>query len=179
MDAFEQLIGQLLTEEKYWVQQSVKINLTKEERRLVGKPKMPRAEIDIVALDMAANTIWLLEAKSFLDSSGVVSAHVIIEQELQSGRYKLLTSKKYRDVLYGRLREDWLRSGHINAETKISCGLIAGNVYQNKEAHLSSYFAEKEWFFWGPTIIKEKIRALASKGYENNAVTIASKFLIR
>lgn len=38
MDAFEQIIGQLLVEEKYWVRHSVKIDLTPEEKRSINKP---------------------------------------------------------------------------------------------------------------------------------------------
>ncbi len=47
MDAFEQIIGQLLVEEKYWVRHSVKIDLTPEEKRSINKPSTPRPEIDI------------------------------------------------------------------------------------------------------------------------------------
>jgi hypothetical protein len=179
MDAFEQIIGQLLEEEKYWVRHSVKIELTPIEKKTIGKPSTPRPEIDIVALDIKSNTLFLFEVKSFLDSSGVHYEAVIVEQEQQEGRYKLLTSENYRAVLWKRLRTDWLQSGHINSDTKISFGLIAGKVHKNRESDLIEYFAEKNWLFWGPTIIKEKLQKLATKGYENNAVTIAAKLLTR
>ncbi|MGZ6553951.1 MAG: hypothetical protein ACXVDV_15260, partial [Bacteroidia bacterium] len=119
MDAFEQIIGQLLIEDKYWVQHSVKIDLTPAEKKLIGKPSTPRPEIDIVALDIQENKVFLIEAKSFLDSPGVYYDAVIIEQAQQEGRYKLLTSENYRNVLSNRLREDWLKSGHINSSTQI------------------------------------------------------------
>ncbi len=179
MDAFEQIIGQLLEEEKYWVRHSVKIELTPAEKKLIGKPSTPRPEIDIAALDIQTNTIFLLEVKSFLDSPGVYYEHVTAEQTQQEGRYKLLTSENYRVVLWDRLKSDWQHSGHINSETKISFGLIAGKVHKSRESELVKYFADKGWLFWGPTIIKEKMKKLATKGYENNAVTIAAKLLTR
>lgn len=179
MDAFEQIIGQLLEEEKYWVRHSVKIDLSPEEKRAINKPSTPRPEIDIVAYDSRNDSIFLLEVKSYLDSSGVVLEHVAIEQDEQAGRYKLLTALKYRETLAKRLHQDWCKSGHIKKSTAVHFGLIAGKVYRNKEAELKAHFDKMRWLFWGPTEIKRRILALAEKGYENNAVTIAAKILTR
>ena len=78
MDGFEQIIGQLLIEDKYWIRHSVKVNLTLEEKRTINKPSTPRPEIDIVAYDLKTNTICLLEVKSYLDSPGVDYKHVVL-----------------------------------------------------------------------------------------------------
>lgn len=179
MDAFEAIIGQLLEEDKYWVRHSVKIGLTREDRHAICKPSSPRPEIDLAAYDLNTNTVFLLEVKSFLDSPGVVLEDVIVQQEQQSGRYKLLTAEKYRNVLKYRLLADWCASGHIKPSTRVSFGLVAGNVYRNREKELQEYFESKDWLFWGPTAIRNKICKLAEKGYENNAVTIAAKILLR
>ena len=179
MDAFELIIGQLLEEEKYWVRHSVKIGLTREDRQAISKPSSPRPEIDIAAYDLHTDTVFLLEVKSFLDSPGVVLEDVIVQQEHQSGRYKLLTAEKYRNVLKDRLHKDWCASGHIKPSTRVSFGLVAGNVYRNREKELRDYFKSKGWLFWGPTTIRNKICKLAEKGYENNAVTIVAKILTR
>ncbi len=179
MDAFEQIIGQLLIEEKYWVRHSVKIDLTPEEKRTIKKPLTPRPEIDIVPYNTATDKIYLLEVKSYLHSPGVVYEQVAIEQDEQSGRYKLLTAKNYRDTLAKRLHADWCKSGHIRKCTKISFGLIAGKVYRNREPELREYFENQGWLFWGPAEIKSRILRLSEKGFENNSVTIAAKILTR
>ncbi len=179
MDAFEQLVGQLLDADKYWVKHSVKIELTKDEKKKINKPTAPRPEIDIIAMDIATNTVYLLEIKSYLDSLGVIYEEVIKETEIQEGGYKLLTSENYRTVLTERLKTDWVAKGFINASTLFSYGLIAGNVYNSKEADLEAYCKSKNWLFWGPTIIKKKLEQLSGNGYENNAVTIAAKLLLR
>ncbi|MBK8586836.1 MAG: hypothetical protein IPN88_15985 [Bacteroidetes bacterium] len=57
MDAFEQIIGQLLVEEKYWVRHSVKIERTPDEKRSINKPSTLRPEIDIVASETTEATI--------------------------------------------------------------------------------------------------------------------------
>ena len=177
MDAFEQIVGKLLEEDSYWVRQSVKVDLTKEEKKLIGKPTSPRPEIDIIALNANKNIILLLEIKSYLDSAGVVLSQVQDENEDQQGGYKLLTSSKYRKVIEERLVTDWVTKGIIKAKPKVMYGLVAGKVYQNKEVELRDYCKKKKFFFWGPTDIKQKIKLLANKGYENHPVTIAVKIL--
>ena len=179
MDAFEQLVGQLLEYEKYWVQHSVKVDLTILEKEKIGKKTTPRPEIDIAAFDIPNNTVYLLEVKSYLDSPGVKFESVIADTEVQEGRYKILTSRNYQNVISERLLQDWRASGHVNQDTKISFGLVAGKVQNKKETDLEKYFENKNWLFWGPTILKKKLVELSKKGYENNAVTIAAKLLLR
>jgi len=179
MDAFEEIIGKLLDEENFWVKHSVKIDLTKEEKRMINKPSAPRPEIDLVALDFKNNMLYLIEAKSYLDSPGVKISDLAENNEIQEGRYKLLTSANYRRVLSKRLKQDWLKMGLINEDTVINYGLVAGKIYQNKEAEIESLFVKKSWMFWGPSKVKSKLEALVGKGYENSAITVISKILLR
>ena len=67
----------------------------------------------------------------------------------------------------------------IGSKTTISFGLIAGKIYRGQEKEMAEYFNKQGWLFWGPSIIREKMEMLATKGYENNAVTIAAKILTR
>jgi len=173
------LAGQLLDADKYWVKHSVKIELTKEEKLEISGESIPRPEIDIIAMDVSLNTVYLFEIKSYLDSKGVDYEDVIKETTKQEGYYKLLTCKNYRNVLTKRLKKDWLAKGFINKATKFSYGLIAGKVYKKREAELGKYCKKKKWLFWGASIIKEKLNELSGKGYENNAVTIAAKLILR
>jgi len=177
MDAFEKIIGQLLEEENFWVRIGVKVNITKEEKRKIGKPSSPRPEIDIIAFDFKNNILYFLEAKSLIDSNGVDCKDVFCNDNEQKGRYKILTSENYQNIVSKRLHNDWFNKGLINEKTVICFGLIAGKVYKNEEKKLRDYFNEKKWFFWGPTEIKERIEKLANKGYENNEVTITAKLL--
>ncbi len=179
MDAFEKIIGQLLEEENFWVRHSVKINLTPEEKRSINKPSTPQPEIDICTYDVNRDIVYLLEIKSFLDSPGVRYNEEDIEQNEKAGRYKLFTAKNYRNVLSANLKRHWIEHGLIRNQTKISFGLIAGNIYRGQEPEMIEYFNTQGWLFWGPTKIREKMVLLAGKGYENNAVTIAAKILTR
>jgi hypothetical protein len=49
MDSFEQVVAEILWREGYWVRTSVKVELTKEEKREIDLPSSPRWELDVVA----------------------------------------------------------------------------------------------------------------------------------
>src|ERR1019366_2421900 len=74
MDAFEQLVSEILWMEGYWVRTSAKVDLTKEEKRQIGRPSSPRWELDIVAYSGRDNLLKVIECKSYLDSRGVLLA---------------------------------------------------------------------------------------------------------
>ena len=42
MDSFEQVVAEILWREGYWVRASVKVELTKEEKREIDLPSSPR-----------------------------------------------------------------------------------------------------------------------------------------
>ena len=71
MDAFEQVVSEILRMDVYWVRTSVKVDLTKEEEVLIGRPSSPRWELDIVGYWGRDNTFRAVECKSSLDSRGV------------------------------------------------------------------------------------------------------------
>jgi len=49
MDAFEQVVEEILWREGYWVRTSVKVELTREEKIAIELPSSPRWELDVVA----------------------------------------------------------------------------------------------------------------------------------
>ena len=74
MDAFEQVVSEMLWMDGFWVQTSVKVNLTPKEKKSVGKPTMPRPELDIVGYGGLDNSLYVVERKSFINSRGVTFA---------------------------------------------------------------------------------------------------------
>lgn len=179
MDAFENLAAQLLQESGYWILQSVKVNLDKKEKNEINKPTTPRPEIDIIAYDRKNEILYLIEAKSYIDSQGVKFLDIDKEYEIQEGAYKLLTCEKYRNVVTKRLKKDLILRGYITEDTSICYGLIAGNIYQNKYKEILKLYKTKGWLFWGPEDIKKRLSDLSKKGYEDNAVTMTAKILLK
>lgn len=179
MDYFESIIKTLLEHDGFWVRQSFKVNLTKQEKCDIGKPSIPRPEIDLLAFKPNKKLILVLEAKSFLDSPGVRISDLEKCDEIPEGRYKLFTCDNYRKIVFHRLKEDLIAMGMATSREQLSLGLAAGKVYQKKSLEIKNFFSKKEWVFWSPEDIKDKVYALASKGYENEPAIITAKILMR
>ena len=179
MDHFESIIATLLEADGYWVRRSFKVNVTKEEKREIGKHSIPRPEIDLLALNFAKNEVLALEAKSFLDSPGVNLTELQEVHEVSGGRYKLFTSERYRSIVFGRLLKDLAAQGMADSETKITLGLAAGKVYRQQAEALRAHMDKNNLFYWSPDDIKERVISLASMGYENDPTIITAKILMR
>lgn len=179
MDHFEEIVAFLLEADGYWTRRSYKVDVTKEEKRQIGKPSIPRPEIDLLAFNFRKNEIVAFEAKSYLDSYGVKLKDLIESHEVPTGGYKLFTCAQYQRIVLTRLLLEFVASGMANAQTSITLGLAAGNVYRNDALGILQHFNSKGWVFWSPTDIKTKVTALAARGYENNAAVITAKILMR
>lgn len=180
MNAFENIIAQFLESEGYWVKQSVKVEITKEDKRTMNLPSMPRPEIDIVALNMKKNELLLVEVKSYLDSPGVWYKAVAGEdKDYYNKRYRLFNDDKFRRIVTECLFEQFWGQGLINRRTKTNYALVAGKIYPGAEPLLEEYFANNGWILFTPSKIKQKMRELASKGWEDNIATMTAKLLLR
>ena len=179
MDHFEGIIKTLLEADGYWVRQSFKVNLTKEEKQEIGKPSIPRPEIDLLAFHFTRNEVLALEAKSFLDSPGVMLSQLQETHDLPEGRYKLFTSKRYRSVVMARLLQDLIDCDMANNKTKITLGLAAGKVHQGMSESVREFMTKRQWFFLSPEDIKSRVTNLAMLGYENDPAIITAKILMR
>lgn len=179
MDHFEGIIRTLLEHEGYWVRQAFKVNVSKEEKREIGKHSIPRPEIDLLAFKPHKSLILALEAKSYLDSPGVRVDELREQHGIPEGRYKLFTCESYRTIVLRRLAQDLVEAGMADASTKITLGLVAGKLYQRRSGELRTLFDERGWFFWSPEDVRDKVKALAAKDYENEPSIITAKILMR
>lgn len=177
MDAFEQLAAELLFAEGWWVETSVKVNLTKEEKRNVGRPSAPRWELDVVAYKGATNEILVFECKSFLDSRGVTW------RELQNGhsstRYKLFREPVLRQVVFARLAKQMVELGRCRPNPTVKLGMIAGKISGQDHAALAQHFIDRDWQFYGPDWIRERLEKLAMSSYSNQVSAVVAKLLLR
>src|SRR6185295_1642542 len=99
MDSFESLVATLLRRDGYWIWPSFKVELTKEEKRAIGKHSSPRWEVDLVAYKGATNEVLAIECKSYLDSGGVLFRKGCFDPP---HRYKLFCDAKLRQVVLDR-----------------------------------------------------------------------------
>jgi Holliday junction resolvase-like predicted endonuclease len=179
MNAFEDIVKLYLEEEGYWVRQSVKVHkITKEDKRKLKKPSLPTPEIDIVAYKAKENKLLLVEVKSLLDSYGVHFEAVSGINQEEGERYKLFTNDLFRQIITDRLKEEYLQLGLINTSTKIRYALAAGKIHSEwDETNILKHFSDpkRKWILFSPKQIKDKIRDLATKGWEDDVVVMTAK----
>jgi len=180
MNAFEDIVKLYLESEGYWIRQSVKVEISKEDKRAIDLPTMPRPEIDLVALNVKENELLLIEVKSYLDSYGVYFEAVSDKDDKLAERYRLFTNETFRKIVTAKLREEYLKQGLINENTKMNYALAAGNIHSAAdELKISEHFSQQGWILFSPKKIKDKVKELSQKGWEDNLVTITAKLILR
>ena len=175
MDAFEQVVAEILWNKGYWVRTSVKVELTPEEKKLVGRPTAPRWELDVVGYRAFDNQLMVLECKSFLNSPGVSWDQVF--GVVPSTRYKLFREPVLRETVLNRLCKQFEGKGMCASNVSAQLGMAAGNVYRNEEDRFVKSFDQEDWAFFGPKWLKQELEILAKGRYENQLSSVVAKLL--
>lgn len=180
MNAFEQLVSEILWMEGYWVRTSIKVELTKEEKRQIGRATTPRWELDVVAYSGKENTLYAVECKSYLDSRGVVLQAFDGRNELQANRYKLFNDANLRRIVLNRLRQQLAESGACAQDTKVKLCLACGQIATEKDrVGLHQHFAQNDWQLWDEYWLRERLQRMSEQGYENQISSVVAKLLLR
>jgi hypothetical protein len=180
MDAFEQLVSEILWMEGYWVRTSVKVELSKAEKREIGRPSSPRWELDIVAYSGRDNLLRVIECKSYLDSRGVAVAGFINPKPDAASRYKLFNEPELRRVVLDRLCRQFVDSGACGETPKVRLGLACGKITSEEDRNaIRAHFDAQGWDLLDEPWLREKLRRMADGGYENQVSAVVAKLLLR
>ena len=180
MDAFESLVTMLLEREGFWVRSSFKVELTKEEKRQIGRHSSPRWELDLVAYKGATNELRIVECKSYLDSRGVSIAAFDGKNPDFAARFKLFNEPKLQQVVFDRLVAQLVKRGSIAPDPKLSLCLVAGKIVTNTDRKkLKAHFAARGWLLWDDVWLSEALHSVAAGGYENEIAAVVAKLLLR
>ena len=179
MDAFEQLVSEILWMDGYWVRTSVKVELTKEEKREIGRASAPRWELDIVAYNGRDNLLRVVECKGFLDSPGVRATGFDGTSPKEANGYKLFNDAELRQVVFHRLRLQLAQCGACGFDPEVRLSLACGKVYESGRAKLRAHFQAQGWELWDEQWLREKLKRMAALGYENQVSAVVAKLLLR
>jgi hypothetical protein len=180
LDAFEEIVADLLKEKGYWTSIGFKVDLPKERKVEFGKYSYPRPEIDILAYKPNRNALFWVECKSFLYYRGVLAKHLMEEDDTGKGLYKVFTWPSYRRIVSEELIKQVVKVGLSNPYPSINYCLVTGKIAtQNDRELLHEIFNKKGWILWDENWVKEGLENLAMKGYENNVAIIVSKLFAR
>lgn len=177
MDAFESLIAMLLRKEGFWTSRNLKVELTKEEKRKIGRPSSPRWEIDVVAYRGSTNEILAVECKSYLDSRGVLFRHGKFGNPK---RFKLFSEDTTRRVVLQRLRKQMVKEGFCASNPKVTLCLAAGHISNSTDMDgMVAHFAKNKWKLFDEQLIVDRLKASADSGYENDVAHVVAKLILR
>jgi hypothetical protein len=180
LDAFEQLVSEILWMEGYWVRTSVKVELTKEEKREIGRHSSPRWEIDIVAYNGRENLLRVVECKSYFDSTGVRASAFDGSNAEHAKRYKLFNEPELRRVVFNRLCQQLVKSGACREAPTIRLSLAAGKVRNETDrTAIRAHFDTQGWDLWDEPWLRERLQRMADQGYENQVSAVVAKLLLR
>lgn len=180
MDAFESLIATLLRREGYWVETSVKVELTKEEKHAIGRRSSPRWELDVVGYKARENKILAIECKSFLDSRGVVFNNGQFWSPGKKSAYKLFVEPRLREVVLNRLTRQLVERGSCAENVNVQLGLATGRIANGTDREaLRAQFHREGWLLMDDAEIRRRLTDCVSCGYENDPVLVAAKVLLR
>lgn len=178
MDSFEMLVGSILRNQGFWVEASLKVELTKVEKVEIGRATSPRWELDVVAYKAGTNELLVVECKSFLDSRGVTFASV--SGDVENSRYKLFREDKLREVVFRRLERQLTDTGTIRRNPKITLCLAAGRIATiNDRVLLHADFDKKGWKLFDEDWVKASLRAISKGSYQNDVASVVAKVLLR
>ncbi|SRR6266404_128553 len=178
MDAFEQVVAEILWRKGYWVRTSVKVELTKEDKQAIALPTSPRWELDVVAYKASENRLLAVECKSYLDSPGVRLRGFDVANEKDAGRFKLFNKPQLREIVFERLRKQLAASGSCNADPTVTLCLACGRIASDLDRKgLQSHFAKNGWELWDEAWLHDRLVEMAGGGYENQVSAVVAKLL--
>jgi hypothetical protein len=177
MDAFESVVAMLLKRSGYWVDTCVKVELTKGEKRTIGRHSSPRWEIDVVAYRGSTNELLAVECKSFLDSNGVVFRKGTFDP---AKRYKLFVDHALRKVVLRRLVRQLQKTGACARSPKVSLCMAIGKIAPvSDDVGLRKHFRKYGWKLYDAKWIFDELQTASKCGYENDVAFVVSKLLLR
>lgn len=180
MDAFETVVAEVLWRDGYWVQNAVKVDLTKDDKLKINRRFSPRWELDIVGYSAERKEVLVVECKSYLDSRGVTFKAVNGSDQRRAGRYKLFNDDVLRDVVLDRLSCQMVEGGLVPKRHETKLALVCGNIASDQDRQaLRQHFHTRGWLLWDDVWLRKKLASISQSGYENSPVAVVSKLLLR
>jgi hypothetical protein len=159
---------------------SFKVELTKAEKKSIGKATMPRLELDLIAYKGQTNQLLVVECKAFLDSPGVRYAGFDGSSERYANRYKLFNSAKMRNIVFDRLKQQLTARDTCRKNPRVQLALAAGKIISEADRQaLQSHFDNNNWLLFDSQWLNKRLEKAAEAGYENDVAFIVSKLLLR
>jgi hypothetical protein len=180
MNAFEEIVAGLLRQDGCWTIVGYKVNLSKKGKVELGKPSLPRPEIDILSYKAGENLLLWVECKSYLDSRGVSITAFTGEDERGAQRYKVFNLPEYRRIVTEELIKQVVTSQMVLPNPIVKYCLVAGRIAtETDRIKLHQYFEKQSWLLYDDSWIKQQLIKASTGSYEDDIATIVAKLFAR
>jgi hypothetical protein len=180
MNAFEEIVAGLLWQEGYWTNIGYKVYLSKTQKIDLGKPSLPRPEIDILAYRANDNSLLWVECKSYLDSRGVTINSLTGKDERNAERFKVFTQQSYRRIVTAELVKQVVSTGLARPNPSIRYCLVTGRIATKVDREkLHEHFVNNGWILYDESWLKCGLEKLSVSGYEDDVAIIVAKLFAR
>jgi hypothetical protein len=158
--------------------------LTPEDKQSAGvSPKRSSEEIDVVAYSGRKNLLQVVECKSWIHSRGVTLAAFdgagVPFNKKDGQHFQLFNKPKLREIVFARLREQFVASGACRSNANIKLCLASAHIVDGHRNELRQHFAEKGWELWDEAWLEEQLKLMSERGYENQVSAVVAKLLLR
>lgn len=178
MDAFEAVVAAILERDGFWVRTSLKVDLTPQEKKAIGRATSPRWELDVVGYRPGDNLLRVVECKSYLDSSGVKLAAFDPGTRF-SKRFKLFNEPVTRNVVFSRLVAQLAEKKSVRSSPKVQLCLAAGRIAPGSREKVRAFFQLMGWELFDAEWLRDSIVRMADDGYDNAIAAVTAKLLLR
>jgi hypothetical protein len=180
MNAFEEIVAGLFRQEGYWTHMGYKVDLAKSKKVALGKPSLPRPEIDILAYQASDNILLWVECKSYLDSRGVSIGSFNGKDERNTARFKVFTWPNFRKIVSAELIKQVVRAKLTRPRPSLKYCLVTGRIATNTDRdELRKYFETQDWLLYDERWLKQRLDKLSERGYEDDVAVIVAKLFAR
>ena len=176
MDAFEHIVARIFECSGYWVKIGYKVELSAAEKRKLGKPYIPRPEIDVLAYKPGSQELLLIECKGF--SVGVDYASLSNSKSRNAYRFKFFHHEALFKAVVNQLeRQLTFENSLAKGKRLVKLCLVPAAIRGDDEGKLRALFDKKGWGFYSPQWLLKELESFRERGYENDVVTFVVKLL--
>ena len=133
-----------------------------------------------MAYKASLNRVLIVECKSYLDSYGVRFSGFDGSNPRVAKRYKLFNDETLRYVVQNRMIRQMSEAGRVSEEPDVTLALACGKIVSESDREqLQVHFDERGWMLWDKEWLLQRLMRMAAAGYENSAVAVTAKLLVR
>lgn len=133
-----------------------------------------------MAYKASLNRVLIVECKSYFDSYGVRFSGFDGSNPRVAKRYKLFNDETLRYVVQNRMIRQMSEAGLVSEEPDVTLALACGKIVSESDREqLQVHFDERGWMLWDKEWLLQRLMRMAAAGYENSAVAVTAKLLVR